>query len=78
MSLSKRLGTVRANLSSGECRTCKWLKTLSTTDRAAWDSWIAEGRSLSQLHEIASTDADNPLTVSISALRLHQRHARGT
>jgi hypothetical protein len=76
VSLAKRLATVVATRSNSGCVTCAWLQTLSDGDRIAWDQWIAEGRSLAQLHEVASSDTDNPLNVSLTAVRMHQRHHR--
>jgi hypothetical protein len=74
MSLADRLAIVipvRSN--SGGCTTCQWLESLSDGDRAAFLAWIADGKSMTQLWEIASGDPDNPLTVGLSAMRLHVR-----
>lgn len=75
MSLANRLSAVVPNRSNrGGCVTCQWVADLPASDRAAWDSWIEEGRSLSQLWEIASIDPDNPYPVSLTALRSHVRN----
>lgn len=76
MSLAQRLSSVNPNRSNRGCVTCRWLETLSATDRAAWDAWFEEGKSLYQLWEIASNDPDNPLPVSITGLRHHAKHQR--
>ena len=75
MSLAKRLSAVvpvRAN--RGGCVTCQWVAALPESDRAAFDQWIAENRSLAQLWEIATADPDNPFPVSLTALRHHVRN----
>lgn len=77
MSLAQRLSVVVPNRSnSGGCQTCRWVAGLSKSDREAWDQWIADGRSLSQLWEIASAEEHNPYPVSITALRHHVRNHR--
>lgn len=75
MALAKRLETViPARSNKGGCRTCIWLKTLSEADRRAWYQWIADGKSVAQLFEIAAADPDNPFPVSMTALRHHVRN----
>lgn len=75
MSLANRLTAVVPTRSNkGGCLTCAWVEALSASDRAAWDTWINEGRSLAQLWEIASHDPDNPYPVSLTALRHHTRN----
>ena len=71
MSLANRLSIVEPSPSNRGCMTCKYLKSLSPKDLDAWNEWIADNRSLAQLWEIASTDPDNPLTVSVTAVRHH-------
>lgn len=73
MSLAKRLSTVNAIRSNLGCATCEWIETLSNEDRAALNEWIDSKMSISQLHEIAVSDDDNPLPVSDSAFRNHIR-----
>lgn len=75
MALAQRLSTVIATRSNkGGCCTCAWVKSLNKADLEAWNLWIAEGKSLTQLWEIASADPDNPFPVSITALRGHVRN----
>lgn len=75
MSLANRLSAVVPSRSNkGGCQTCVWIAALSPADRAAWDDWIAEDRSLAQLWEIAAADPDNPYPVSLTALRHHVRN----
>lgn len=74
MSFARRLAEVVANQANRGCVTCAWLDTLSDGDRRAWDEWIDDGKSLAQLHEIAACDPDNPLPVSLTAVRLHMKH----
>lgn len=74
MSLADRLSTVVPSRANRGCETCKWIDTLSPRDRASFDSWLAEGNSLAQLHEIASAWEDNPLKVSSTGLRHHVKH----
>ena len=79
MSLANRLSAVVPSRSNRGCVTCKYLKTLSPKDLDAWNSWIAEKRSLVQLWEVACADTENPLTVSITAVRHHiQAHHTAT
>lgn len=76
MSLSARLSTVVANRANGGCVSCQWVDSLSEADRRAFDQWLDEGKSLAQLWEICCSETDNPLQVSITALRNHTRHHR--
>lgn len=73
MSIAKRLAAVIAVRSNTGCATCEWLKTIPQQDREAIDQWVADGMSISQLHEIVSSDDTNPLPVSDSAFRNHLR-----
>lgn len=73
MSLADRLTQVTPYPSNRGCVTCHYLDSLTKSDRKAWDDWIASGKSLAQLHEIATTDPDNPLKVSLTGFRHHQR-----
>lgn len=74
MSLADRLSIVTPSRSNRGCETCLWLETLSKRDRISLDEWLADSKSLSQLHEIASSLDDNPLLVSSSSLRNHVKH----
>jgi len=78
VSLANRLSAVVPARSNRGCVTCKYVETLSTRDKIAWDEWISEGRSLLQLWEIACSDTDNPLKVSISGMRYHVRHHKAS
>lgn len=74
MSLAKRLSVVQPSRGRRDgCATCLWLNTLPEEDRAAFYAWVDSGASITQMWEIASTDPDNPITVGISAMRLHIR-----
>jgi hypothetical protein len=77
MSLAKRLAAVVPQASNRTCGTCKWLDELDPIDRAAWDEWVSQDRSLTQLWEIAVADDRNPYTLSLASLRacvrIHQR-----
>lgn len=76
MSLADRLAKVEAKRSNRGCVTCQWVDALSAPDRRAWDAWIAEKNSMSQLWEIATSDPVNPLSVSMTGLRHHLKHHR--
>jgi hypothetical protein len=79
VSLANRLSAVQPSRSNRGCETCKYLKSLSPKDLDAWNSWIAENRSLSQLWEVACSDPENPLSVSMTAVRNHiQAHHNKT
>ena len=73
MSLANRLSAVIPAHSNKGCRTCAYLKQLPPKDLEAWNEWIASGRSITQLWEVATADPDHPLQVSISGLRHHIR-----
>jgi hypothetical protein len=60
----------------GGCLTCRWVAELSAEDQAAFDAWIEDGKSLTQLWEVATADAEHPFPVSITALRHHVRNHR--
>lgn len=79
MSLAKRLSAVIPQSSNRTCGTCKWVAELPVEDRAAWQAWIAEDRSVSQLWEIAKSDDAHPYTMSLAAMRMcirvHHREA---
>ena len=76
MSLANRLAAVVPTRSNKGCQTCAYLLTLKPQDLKAFESWIDEGRSVSQLWDIATSDHENPLRVSITGLRHHVRHHR--
>ena len=71
MSRANRLSIVEPSRSNRGCMTCKYLKTLSPKDLDAWNEWIADQKSLVQLWEVACSDPENPLEVSITAVRHH-------
>lgn len=73
MSLADRLNTDGPRRGNRGCVTCVYYLGLPKDDRAAFDSWIQEGHSLTQLWEAASS-TDPPLTVAVSALRNHVLH----
>jgi hypothetical protein len=75
MSLSDRLSAVIPVRSNRGCITCLWLESLSPGDRAAYDAWMNSGKSLAQLWEVAATDPDNPLKISLTGFRHHLKHA---
>ena len=74
MSLAKRLQAVIPERSNHGCVTCQWLEGMPDGDRVAWDDWIAQKHSLSQLWEIACSDPERPFPVSITGLRHHVRN----
>jgi hypothetical protein len=74
MSLFERLSKAKATRANNGCVTCQWLASLTDADRAAFTDWVDNGSSLAQLHAIASSDPDNPLTVSLSAMRDHRKY----
>ena len=69
--LSERLKELTPNKANTGCRTCKWLVTLSDKDAESFNEWIINGNSMRQLHDVCATDPDNPLPVSLSALKNH-------
>lgn len=77
MSLSDELrdllATGRANKKNKGCYTCKWLRGLPADDLAAFNAWIAAGKSVAQLWKIC-IEQDNPLDVSLSGVRWHMMH----
>lgn len=72
--MSQRLKVVTPKKTTSGCVTCWWVEGLSDTDREAWDDWIANKYTLTQLWEVCSADPDRPLPVSITALRYHVRN----
>ena len=79
MSLANRLAVVIPSRSNvGGCVSCQWVASLSDGDRAAFDAWIADGKSMAQLWEVAAADEDNPFPVSLTALRVHIRNHHTT
>ena len=79
MSLANRLASVVPQHSNRGCGTCKWVENLSPADKAAWQSWIAQDRSITQLWEIASADETDPYELSLAAMRgcVRQHHREG-
>jgi len=73
MSLANRLAAVIPARSNKGCVTCAYLKDLPPKDMEAWNAWIRDGGSLTQLWEVAVADPDRPLKVSITGLRHHIR-----
>lgn len=72
MALANRLAESQPNRSNRRgCETCIWLRTLSVDDKASFMAWVKNGHSLMQLHDICTTDPENPLRVSFTALRNH-------
>ena len=79
MSLAQRLSVVTPQSSCRRCGTCIWIEQLSDSDRAAFDDWISQDRSLTQLWQIAANDPDQPYTLSLGAMRACVRvHVRGS
>lgn len=76
MPLADRLKKIEPNRSNDGCRTCQWLTTLSEEDHAAFHQWINNGNSLMQLHKACAADPDNPIPISLSALRNHLRECK--
>lgn len=73
MSLSQRLASVQANAANRGCRTCKWVATLTDSDRKALTDWVSDGKSGMQLWEIATAEG---LPISLTAFRNHLRTCR--
>lgn len=72
MSLKARLTSAQAMPSNvGGCKTCVFLDTLDLDDRRAFDSWLAESKSVAQLWEICVAEG---LTVTSTPFRNHVRH----
>jgi hypothetical protein len=69
VSLAKRLSAVIPEGSHRHCGTCRWIAELPPTDRAAFDDWIEQDRSLTQLWQIAMKDADHPYPLSLESMR---------
>jgi hypothetical protein len=79
VSLAKRLSVVTPQSSCRRCGTCIWIEQLGGEDRAAFDDWIAQDRSLTQLWQIASMDTDHPYRFSLESMRsCVRRHIRGS
>ena len=79
MSLAKRLSVVTPQSSCRRCGTCIWIERLSDEDRAAFEDWIGNDRSLTQLWQIAVNDPDAPYGLSLGAMRACVRvHVRGS
>jgi hypothetical protein len=77
VALAKRLSVVIPTPGRRNgCSTCCWITTLPPADLAAFNAWIASGRSITQLWEIAADDPDNPIPVGLSAMRLHIRSCK--
>ena len=70
MSLSNRIAAVVPERSNRGCVTCRWVEELSPQDRAAWDQWIADEGSLTQLWQLATEEG---LVISITGFRAHVR-----
>jgi hypothetical protein len=74
VSLSDRLDSMKPIPSDRSCKTCQWLATLSTADRRAFDSWLADGKSVGQLLKACFTNEENPLKITSTPFRDHVRH----
>ena len=74
MSLSDRLESLDAKPSVTGCKTCHWLATLSTADRRAFDSWLAEGKGKTALWQACVNNDENPLKITFTPFRDHIRH----
>ena len=74
MSLYDQLNSIQPKRSNQGCVTCKWLDTLDDPDRRAFDSWLADGKSVAQLWQACFNDPDNPLKLSSTPFRDHIRH----
>jgi hypothetical protein len=74
MSLAKGLSAVQPNRGRPNgCSTCRWFDGLPTADQNAFTDWVKSDRSNTQLWEVAASDPDHPLTLGLSAMRLHIR-----
>ncbi len=71
MSLALRLSAVIPSATNNGCRTCRYLADLSPTDRRAFDDWITEGHSATQLWEVCCADG---LEISMTGFRHHMKH----
>ena len=71
MSLSDRLSSAPKRRRNTGCQTCLWYSELPSADQEAFDSWLENGWSLRQLHAICASDPDNPLPISMTALKNH-------
>ncbi len=77
MSLANRLSAVVPSPGRRDgCSTCRWLGSISDADRDAYEAWIDEGRSITQLWEVCRNDPDHPIPVGVSSMRLHIRTCR--
>ena len=74
MSLSDQLESLDAKPSVTGCNTCHWLATLSTADRRAFDSWLAEGKGKTALWQACVNNDENPLKITFTPFRDHIRH----
>ena len=74
MSLSDQLESLDAKPSVTGCKTCHWLATLSTADRRAFDSWLAEGKGKTALWQACVNNDENPLKITFTPFRDHIRH----
>ena len=74
MSLSDQLESFDAKPSVTGCKTCHWLATLSTADRRAFDSWLAEGKGKTALWQACVNNDENPLKITFTPFRDHIRH----
>jgi hypothetical protein len=74
VSLSDRLDSLDALPSFTGCTTCKWLDTLEVSDRRAFDTWLAEGKSRTQLWQACVNNDENPLKITSTPFRDHIRH----
>lgn len=76
MALKDRLANASAKLSNKGCLTCRWLQTLSSEDRDAFNEWLDDGKSMRQLWEVCYSDAENPIPIKLGAFQDHVRNCR--
>jgi len=74
VSLSDRLDSLQPVPSFNGCVTCRWLETLELSDRKAFDAWLADGKSRTQLWQACVNNAENPLKITGTPFRDHVRH----
>jgi len=74
VSLSDQLKTLKPFSSYRGCRTCLWLDSLPAADRKAFDAWVAENKSITQLWQACVHDPDHPLVITHTPFRDHIRH----
>lgn len=71
MSLSERLAKIEPRPGPQTCLTCAWLAKQSPEDQAAFEQWVADGRSPAQLRRECMVDG---LAVSETAFGRHLKN----